>query len=32
MRLLKIVVYDTDAVLPQFIVAYEHDGVDKIAG
>ena len=28
----EIVVYDADAVLPQFIVAYEYDGVDKIAG
>ena len=27
----EIVVYDADAVLPQFVVVYEHDGVDKIA-
>lgn len=27
----EIVVYDADAVLPQYIVVYEHDGVDKIA-
>ena len=27
----EIVVYDAAAVLPQFILVYEHDGVDKIA-
>ena len=27
----EIVVYDVDAVMPQYIIVYEHDGVDKIA-
>ena len=27
----EIVVYDVDAVMPQYIIVYERDGVDKIA-
>ena len=27
----EIVVYDVNAVMPQYIIVYEHDGVDKIA-